>query len=262
MVRAPETVGLDLAGSARRTSACRVRWFADRLEVEFIAERDDQDLVRLIVDCAAAGSMVGIDCPLGWPQLFVETLAAHQSGLQLPAGPQPDPAVRSLNPVLYRLTDDVVWKRTGSRPPLSVAANLLGVVALRCARLLDTVQRQHGISIDRSGRSGVVAEVYPAATLRVWELSGLTSYKQPDAREPRSVILGLLEKQLGFALDETVHARCRASHDDLDALIAAFAARAADLRRTVTPDSDSAWQRATVEGWIHLPDCAPADLLP
>jgi len=255
-----ETVGIDLAGAAKRTAVCRVRWLPGAVEVEFIEERDDHHLVELIDRCAAAGSLIGVDCPLGWPVLFAETLAAHQAQRSLPPLPA-EPTARVLNPLLYRLTDEVTWQRTGSRPPLSVAANLLGVVALRCAKILDWAEREHGLPVDRTGRSGVLAEVYPAATLRLWQLSGRTSYKRPDARGARQAIVDLLEKQLGIALPAAARARCEASHDELDALIAAFTARAVSLRRTHLPETDAAVRLAEVEGWIHLPDCAPAELL-
>jgi hypothetical protein len=52
-----------------------------------------------------------------------------------------------------------------------------------------------------------------------------------------------------------------ASHDSLDALIAAFAARAAALGWTIRPAEGTETERAMIEGWIHLPTCAPAELL-
>jgi predicted nuclease with RNAse H fold len=144
---------------------------------------------------------------------------------------------------------------------LSVSANLLGVVALRCARLLGEVEREHGVWIDRAGLQPPVAEVYPAATLRRWQLSGLESYKRPEAKQARQSIVELLELALQLEFDPEVHDRCVASHDALDALIAAFAARATALGRTIRPAEGTDTERALIEGWIHLPTCEPADLL-
>lgn len=257
------TVGIDLAGSAKRTATCRVDWVPDGLQVEFSDDCDDEALVRLLVDSARDGHRVGIDCPLGWPIDFVSTVVAHSAHAPLPA---PGELVRrsdhkALNPLLYRMTDEVIWNETRSRPPLSVAANLLGVVALRCARLLGDVEREHDVSLDRSGLTGPIVEVYPAATLRRWRLSGLASYKQPEAKQARHSIVELLEKALGQELPDAVADRCVLSHDALDALIAAFAARAAALGKTVRPAEGTETERALIEGWIHLPTCEPAELL-
>jgi hypothetical protein len=259
---AERTVGIDLAGSARRTAVCQVDWYAGGLQVEFGEDCDDVALVRLLARSATAGHRVGIDCPLGWPIDFVSTVVAHSAHAPLPP---PAELIRrsdhkALNPLLYRMTDEVIWNETKSRPPLSVAANLLGVVALRCARLLGEVERD-GVPLDRSGLTGPIAEVYPAATLRRWQLSGRESYKRPEAKGARQSIVGLLERALGLQLPTEVVERCVASHDALDALIAAFTARAAALGRTIRPAMGTDTERALIEGWIHLPTCEPAELL-
>lgn len=257
------TLGIDLASRAERTAICRVEWIPGGLQVEFPGGCDDEALVRLLVDSAHAGQWVGIDCPLGWPIDFVATVVAHSAHAPLPA---PAELIRrsdhkALNPLLYRMTDEVIWNETKSRPPLSVSANLLGVVALRCARLLGDVEREHHIQLDRSGLTGSIAEVYPAATLRRWRLSGLASYKRPEAKQARQSIVELLEKALGLELPDAVVDVCVLSHDALDAMIAAFAARAAALGRTIRPAEGTETERATIEGWIHLPTCEPAELL-
>lgn len=260
---ADTTVGIDLAGSAKRTAVCRVDWLPGAPRIEFADDCDDAALVTLLQRSATAGHWVGIDCPLGWPIDFVATVVAHSAHAPLPP---PGELIRrsdhkTLNPLLYRMTDEVIYNKVGSRPPLSVAANLLGVVALRCARLLGEVERSLGRELDRTGLTGPIAEVYPAATLRTWQLSGLESYKRPEARSARQSIVELLEQALGIDLPDEAADRCAASHDALDALIAAFAARAAALGRTVRPAAGTETERAMIEGWIHLPTCEPADLL-
>jgi predicted nuclease with RNAse H fold len=259
---ADTTVGIDLAGSAKRTAICRVDWIPGGLRVEFGDDCDDAALVRLLARSASAGHRVGIDCPLGWPIDFVSTVVAHSAHAPLPP---PAELIRrsdhkTLNPLLYRMTDEVIYNKVGSRPPLSVAANLLGVVALRCARLLGEVERD-GVPLDRSGLTGPIAEVYPAATLRGWQLSGLESYKRPEARAARQSIVELLERAIGMPFPAEVADRCVRSHDALDALIAAFAARAVALGRTIRPAEGTETERALIEGWIHLPTCEPAELL-
>lgn len=260
---ADTTVGIDLAGSAKRTAVCQVDWLQGGLRVEFGDDCDDAALVRLLARSAAAGHRVGIDCPLGWPIDFVATVVAHSAHAPLPP---PAELIRrsdhkTLNPLLYRMTDEVVYNQVGYRPPLSVSANLLGVVALRCARLLGEVEREHGVPIDRAGLRPPVAEVYPAATLRRWGLSGLASYKRPEAKQARQSIVELLERALKLEFEPEVHDHCVASHDALDALIAAFAARAAALGNTIRPAGGTETERALIEGWIHLPTCQPRDLV-
>ncbi|HST46590.1 DUF429 domain-containing protein [Jatrophihabitans sp.] len=255
------TVGIDLAGSYKRTAVCQVDWLPGEVRIEFPEDCEDPALVALLVDNIRAGHWIGIDCPLGWPVDFVDTVVAHNTRAALPS---PSALIRRsghkvLNPLLYRMTDEVIWNLTGSRPPLSVAANLLGVVALRCARILAAVERECGRPIDRAG--GPVVEVYPAATLRTWQLTGRDSYKRPQARPARRAILELLQQALGVRFAAEVAERCLVSHDSLDALLAAFATRAAALDRTHLPESGTETERAAVEGWIHLPACSPRELL-
>lgn len=256
------TIGIDLASSYKRTAVCQVDWLPGDLRVEFPGDCDDLALETLLAEGIESGTWIGIDCPLGWPVDFVDTVVAHTAHATLPP---PSELVRrsehkALNPLLYRMTDEVIWNLTGSRPPLSVAANLLGVVALRCARILAAVEEKSGRQVDRAG-TGPVVEVYPAATLRQWQLSGRDSYKRPDARFARQAILDLLQQALGVKFADEVAQRCLASHDSLDALLAALATRAAALGRTHLPESGTETDRAGVEGWIHLPTCRPAELL-
>ena len=71
-----------------------------------------------------------------------------------------------MNTLAFRLTDLRVKEKPLSAVPLAVAADRIGKTAMRCALLLDAFG-----SVDRSGRSGIVAEVYPAAKRRTWRLS-------------------------------------------------------------------------------------------
>jgi hypothetical protein len=160
------TVGIDLAARARRTAVCRAEWPDDgEVRVEFVVPRSDEDLLALV----RAADKTGLDCPLGWPSSFVATVLAHHRGERLPepARFEERPDGRpGLNALRFRLTDDLTWKATAMRPPLSVSTDLLGVVALRAARLLDVLAAA-GVPVPRDG-SGPVAEVYPAAALRRW----------------------------------------------------------------------------------------------
>lgn len=250
------TVGIDLAASARRTAVCRVVWPAgdggDGPSPEFLAPEGDAELLALV----RGADKTGLDCPLGWPSGFVATVRAHHRGTRLP------PAERfaeradgrpGLDALRFRLTDDLTWKATSTRPPLSVSTDLLGVVALRAAYLLDALDAA-GVAVPRDG-SGPVAEVYPAAALRRWGIRLTGSYKnvRPEARAVREHVVREIEAGLGLALPAAVHARCVASHDHLDALICALVARAVLLDDTRWPDSPDERAAARREGWIHLP---------
>lgn len=247
------TVGVDLAASARRTAVCRVVWNGgDVLAAEFLVPEGDDELLAVV---RAAGK-TGLDCPLGWPSHFVETVLAHHRGARLP------PPVRfgqradgrpGLDALRFRLTDDVTWKATSMRPPLSVSTDLLGVVALRAARLLDALAGA-GVVVPRDG-SGPVAEVYPAAALRQWGIRPARSYKNatPEARALREEIVGALEEGLGQPLPESVRPQCAASHDRLDALVCALVARAVQVGDTARPCTSEEREAARQEGWIHLP---------
>jgi hypothetical protein len=76
-----------------------------------------------------------------------------------------------------RRTDVFVHEQLGLTP-LSVSADRIAHVALRCAVLLTKLPAARG-PMDRSG-SGPVAEVYPAASLRGWGLiTTATSRRRP-----------------------------------------------------------------------------------
>ncbi|WP_199835952.1 DUF429 domain-containing protein [Streptomyces sp. TP-A0356] len=247
------TVGVDLAASARRTAVCRVVWGDEGgLTVEFLVPEGDEELLAVV----RAADKTGLDCPLGWPSNFVATVLAHHRGTRLP------PPVRfqdrtdgrpGLDALRFRLTDDLTWKATSMRPPLSVSTDLLGVVALRAAYLLDALAAT-GVPVPRDG-SGPVAEVYPAAALRRWGIHLTRSYKSagPGARALREHIVRSVEVGLGLSLPEAVRAQCADSHDHLDALVCALVARAVQIEDTVWPRTPDERAAARQEGWIHLP---------
>jgi hypothetical protein len=71
------TVGVELAAEAVTTAVARVRWAGGGAQVLALAVgADDAALVAEI----EAADKAGIDCPLGWPQRFVEFVAQHQAG--------------------------------------------------------------------------------------------------------------------------------------------------------------------------------------
>lgn len=237
------TAGVDLAARPERTALVSIEWTADRAVIQDVAHPADDTVILAAIERA---DKTGMDCPLGWPAAFVEFVAAHHCGhVGIPVDDDPDWR-RSLT---LRRTDLVVQQHL-RLVPLSVSADRIAHVALRCAVLLARLDAA-GRPVDRSG-SGPVVEVYPAASLRRWGLAQ-PGYKQPARPEA----LGqLVDRLLAAApwLDCASYERdIRGSHDALDAVIAAMTARAAAQGQTFPPgEADLA--AARTEGWIAVPD--------
>jgi hypothetical protein len=271
------TVGVDLAAEPERTALAWIEWARGRAVIrDVVCGADDAMILAAIGEAGKTeageteageteageteageteAGKAGLDCPLGWPDEFVAFLVAHQAGhVTPPVGALTGrPWRRGLT---LRLTDRVVAAETGLTP-LSVAADRIGHVALRCASLLARLAGQ-GQAVDRSG-NGVVVEVYPAASLKRWGLPH-RSYKRPgDAQE-----LGRLVDQLLAAapwLDGGgAESLCRRSHDATDAVVAALTARAASQGLTSRPAARQE-PAARTEGWIAVPT-APLSALP
>lgn len=190
-------------------------------------------------------SLLGIDCPLGWPRAFTNLLISAR-GSTVPVDTGADDAGRRL--LAYRRTDVVIHERTG-RWPLSVSADRISYPAMRCAGLLARLAAD-GHPVRRSGRDSLVAEVYPAAALRVWGCR-TAGYKTDGAS--RAALVADLAEHAEW-LDWGPHrAACAASADVLDAVVCALVAGAVVLGRTAGPDAEDL-PAAEEEGWIHLPD--------
>ncbi len=186
----------------------------------------------------------GIDCPFGWPAAFVEFVTSHHAG-HLAILEDGHGSRRNLT---MRRTDVFVYEQL-RLTPLSVSADRIAHVALRCAVLLAKIEAAGG-PVDRSG-SGPIAEVYPAASLRSWGLDH-RGYKQKTGT---GALAGLVAHLLDEApwLHCTIHEQAmRRSHDVFDAVIAAMTARAAALGQTIPPAADDL-AAAAAEGWIAIP---------
>lgn len=236
------TAGIDLAASPGNTAACEVDWAAGTITL-WPAPVDDGALVAL----AGRADLTGIDVPLGWPDGFVAAVAAHHRGEPWPPSEQVPPADRV--PLRFRRTD-VHLQGLGHRP-LSVSTDLIGVAALRGARLQGLLV-EAGVVVDRSGVAGDVAEVYPAAALRVW---GLTSrgYKGQRGAELCRALAGQLAEGCGDLRPQVAAALEGCDDHGLDALVCAVVARAVLQGQTGRPAGpDLAVARR--EGWIHVPE--------
>jgi predicted nuclease with RNAse H fold len=246
------TVGVDLAAEPERTAVARIEWASGRARIcDVTCGASDGVIIAAIAEADKAG----IDCPLGWPDEFVAFVAAHQAGdVTVPGDATGREWRRGLT---LRMTDRVVQAETGLTP-LSVAADRIGHVALRCAVLLARLARL-GEAVDRSG-SGRVVEVYPAASLKMWGFHRHRGYKRPGETEALAQLVDQLldaAPWLDFGGSESL---CRRSHDATDAVVAALTARAASQNRASVP---SAGQEAAAraEGWIAVPT-GPLSQLP
>jgi len=242
--------GVDLASQDARTAMAVLGW-----------ERGQAAVLELtvgvgnpaIIEAASRVSVLGIDCPFGWPVAFTDLMIALRAGTVEPgtAGDQ-----RSKRRLAYRRTDAVVRERTG-RWPLSVSADRIAYPSMRCAGLLATLAAE-GFPLRRSGIGSKAAEVYPAAALARWRL-GAGGYKLDGPGLPR-VVQALLRAAPWLDLG-SFQGLCRQSHDAFDAVIAGLVAGAVVLGRVeAVPEEDI--QLADEEGWIQLPDTDFLDFPP
>jgi predicted nuclease with RNAse H fold len=236
------TVGVDLAAEAATTAMATVEWTTGSAEVSDMAVgvKDEE-----IVWAVASADKLGIDCPLGWPDMFVDFINEHHAGHVIRPTQVAGKAWRQR--LAYRATDHAVRSTTGLIP-LSVAADRIGLTAMRAAGLLADLAAA-GRPVDRSG-SGVVVEVYPAASLKCWKLPH-RGYKGSKNREVRRGLVEQLAASAPWLRLGRSAELCVESDDALDAVIAALTARAALLGHVA--DALSLRGQAEREGWIALP---------
>ena len=222
------TLGVDLAAATRKTAAAVVEWGDGTARLVHLAlDVGDEEIVRLFAAC----EMTGIDCPLGWPDAFLPFISGHLAFDLYPVLDHDGIEGRRL--LAYRETDRFITSRTGLIP-LSVSADRLAHPAMRCAVIQAKIAREHGAQA-RDG-SDRLAEVYPAASLKSWDLIS-RGYKGRGGAETERLagILGALQQAAPW-LDLAGRDGQLAGSDDLfDALIAALTARAVALGRTLRP---------------------------
>ena len=120
---------------------------------------------------------------------------------------------------------------------------------MRCADLLAGFAAA-GDVVDRSGATGRLVEVYPAASLRLWGVA-VCGYKT-DAAARQTATANLLAAAPWLTVTPDQRALMEASDDGFDAVVAALIARAHALGAT-HPVPPAALDRARREGWIALP---------
>jgi predicted nuclease with RNAse H fold len=247
------TLGIDLAAQPNNTSACAIDWGAGPPVVtDLRSGLNDENLLAAIADADKAG----IDAPFGWPDEFVDAVLAHREGGRWPGRGEDQDLYRFR--LSFRATDRRLIEK-GIRRPLSVSTDLIGVVAMRCAYLLDRLGAA-GLQIDRSG-VGRVAEVYPAPALGAWGISAV-GYKSRAGAARLPELLSSVEQGLGgLQLGARERQAAETDHNCFDALVASLVARAAALGLTQAPESEEERDRAGREGWIHIPTNPLAHLL-
>ncbi len=233
------TAGIDLAAAPKNTGVAVL----DGLRVrDLVVDATD----TCIVELSTAASKIGIDCPLGWPALFVDFVGRQAAGRALP----PVATIADRAQLAYRVTDLYVAREHPPLRPLSVSADRIAHAAFRCAGLLPSLDP----ALDRSGH-GRVVETYPAGSLYTWGME-YRRYKGRDGRPLREQIV----RRLGTVVDFGDNAGlCIDSDHALDAVMAALTARAAAAGRATLP-APADLAAARLEGWITLPTCELADL--
>ena len=240
-------VGIDLAAQPASTGVVVLepvgtgRW---RASVP-VAPADD----ALLIELGARADQVGLDAPLGWPEPFVEAVAAHQRI-------EPWPGTDDRRPLTHRRTDDVVVAHGWGRP-MSASADRLGSVAMRAA-LLQRDWAQHWDGPAPRDGSGRLAEVYPAAALRAWQIPAVgykaTGARAADAPGVRAGVVEELSRRCAGWLDlSAVGAAAVASDHLLDAVLSALVAVAVRSGGTLGPRDAEERRLALLEGWIHVP---------
>ncbi len=243
------TVGVDLSAEARGTAVAVIDWtgIQPRLQTVQVGADDATVLGALVTADRAA-----IDCPLGWPEPFIDFLVAHRAGrAPAPAGQSGLQWRRTLS---RRATDLHVAQTVAGVVPLAVGADRIAAVAMRAAGLLAALA-DAGQPVDRTG-SGLLVEVYPAAALSLWGLAS-RSYKGSSNRPALGLLVDELQTALPSLAWQGYERLCRQSDDAFDAVVCALLARAVHLGLTAGPPGPL-MERAASEGWIHLPH--PASL--
>ena len=258
------TLGIDLAAD---TGICEIDWRGTpatitRLDVKNIKTKNEWDIVKqAVVEAHEKGWWVGIDAPFGFPEAFGQSVEALRDPTGKTSG-SPHASDR-----VQRETEKITKDASGKQPSSTVTNYITGHV-INCDDLrYEAIGRARNRADGRLGCTSGIVEVYPAAALEIWGLSGF-GYKDKDkdkaSGELRKLVycLGILTYPwLRVALIS--YWSTLASKDDaFDALICALMARLASLpggptcpyRRTFTSAQMDLFRS---EGWIHLPPLAP-----
>jgi predicted nuclease with RNAse H fold len=240
--------GLDLAAEPKGSALAVIDFSASKGQlVSLQVDVDDADVLAT----SSSVTKLGIDCALGWPMAFTQFVQRH--ALADASLGMFDGDLELRRKLAYRETDRAVKEVTG-RWPLSVSTDRLGMTAIRCAGLLSKLGSE-GHNVNRAG-TGLVVEVYPAASMKLWKLDSNGYRKSPDARR---ALLAEIHRAAPWLETASFAELMIESCDAFDAVVAALAARSAALGLATTAPPHQR-DRAEVEGWLHLPTGTLAEL--
>jgi len=242
------TIGIDLASKRENTGVCAIAWnpadsgSGEVVEASGNAGASDEDL-RLLLH--RADTRVGIDVPLGWPTRFSDSLATYSRGGKWTVR-HGDCRLRATD---IWLTEELTRRGLRRIVPLSVAADLIAMPAMRAAHLLSAAGLE---AMPRDGSARIV-EVYPAAALASWGLPS-RAYKGKKGTDIRDRLLEDVLTRLAGRVVVPSHHRQRLVAIDhaFDAFIAALVAGCHE-RGLTTPIPPELRAMARVEGCILLP---------
>ena len=234
--------GFDAATNPKKCGLAMGQWSSEGLVIErAFLPANRSALVEELAEATAAGALLAIDAPLGWPKACAEELGRHLAGTALGG---------TMNAFFRRATDDDVYRRFGKRP-LEVGANLIGRTAFSALGVLGDVRERSGLEVHLAwsaaeARSAAI-EVYPAATLKALELPARGYKRDPAVR--RELVDALRELAVEISLE--IEDAAVASDDVFDAVLCVVAG-AHFLAGCCPAPLDRV--KARHEGWIHVGD--------
>src|SRR5215217_3446281 len=125
------TVGVDLSAEARGTGIAVIDWDSGGGRLSEVRVGADDAVVLAALDNA---DRAAVDCPLGWPEPFVDFLIAHRAG-RAPA-PTGQSGLEWRRELSRRATVLHVAETVPGCVPLAVSADRIAAVAMRAAGLL------------------------------------------------------------------------------------------------------------------------------
>jgi hypothetical protein len=274
IMREMRSVGLDWAvQSKNRAAVCVERSHDGAIAVTSVTTPvSDEDAASLCT--SPENDVVAVDIPFAWPRTFADFV-----GSWTPQNVRGTTTPDSL-PFRFRTTDHFVYQETRKRP-LSISSNLFALGARRWAEVVCMANLGPRIVVTRDDGASLkpaVIEVYPGATLRVFEnllelavfsrstqviergdegVEDEFSYKS-DPQTRRGLIRSLakaLQLELDERTEESLVSTGKKDHA-ADALLAAitgliFLGALADW--TVVNPTDGQIEDAQREGWIFFP---------
>jgi hypothetical protein len=244
------TFGVNLTAQPSRTWLAVIEWVDDTAELVHLQHgAEDPEVIGM----AMGPDIVGINCPFGWPRLFVEFLTKYTAGQEGGVSAELNPMGQELR---YRLTDHIVNAiAPGARPP-SPSSGGTAAATLRCATIL-AKSGQPPASFDPNGKPGNVFEVYPPASLSQWGLP-YKGYRGATGQPLLSSMVTKMVKYKHYAGPWLRLGRwletCRNEADAFEAVVASLSARAIQLDRAIRPAKKIELQAAAAEGWIWVPN--------